>query len=76
MSQKHFNLMYLQVQYLVLENATPSVRISNTRSCAALWAADLGSLHQDTFQAGTIKKTYQWSQQGKIKQKTIQICEM
>ena len=55
MSQKHFNLMYLQVQYLVLENATPSVRISNTRSCAALWAADLGSLHQDTFQAGTFE---------------------
>ena len=83
MSQNHFNLMCLQAQYLVLESATPSVRISNTRSCAALWAVDLGSLRQDTFQAGTFegfptspsrlkKKTYQWSQQGKINQKDYQ----
>ena len=63
MSQNHFTLMCLQVQHLVLESATLSVRIPNTRSCAALWAADLESSRQDA---------YQWSQLGKIDQKDYQ----
>ena len=86
MSQNHFTLMCLQVQHLVLESATLSVRISNTssRSCAALWSADLGSSRQDTFRVGTfegfptsrscLKKPYQWSQLGKIDQGGI-TCE-